>query len=136
MKLSPKNLLIISLLLPPTYLLCDEPLKASNVVYIQNESQFEDLIRNNNVVVDFYASWCGPCKILAPIFDSVAKETENIIFIKIDIDRFKNIGNRYRIQSIPTLMFFKKSINPIIQINKVVSKTELKKIIHQYFGRV
>lgn len=134
MKFIAKSCLVLGLLVLHSFTSCEEPIKAGTVLHINSEAQFDNLVLNNNVIVDFYASWCGPCKILAPIFDSVAKEFDTVIFIKLDIDRFKNISNRYRIQSVPTLMCFKKSINPMLQINKVISKTELKKCIQRCFA--
>ncbi|MDP4152686.1 MAG: thioredoxin [Bacillota bacterium] len=65
---------------------------------------------NNNkpVVVDFYADWCGPCKMIAPILENIAtnRETE-VDVVKINVDNFGEIAMKYGIMSIPTLMYFK-----------------------------
>lgn len=59
------------------------------------------------VIVDFYASWCGPCKMMAPVLESIKSKYEGSIkIIKIDIDENREIASKYSIMSVPTLMFF------------------------------
>lgn len=77
---------------------------------IKSASEFQSIIENEKklVVVDFYATWCGPCKMLSPILEEVADELKNeIVMIKIDIDKFGEISKNYFISSVPTLLFFK-----------------------------
>ncbi len=73
---------------------------------ITSKEEFKNEISKSNTVVDFYADWCGPCKMLAPIFDEVAKEQTEINFIKVNTDDLKEIANEYGIMSIPTLIKF------------------------------
>ncbi len=72
-------------------------------------NDFNDIIKDTKpTLVDFYASWCGPCKMQAPILDKVKEkvgDTANII--KIDIDRNEQIAARYRVMSVPTIILFK-----------------------------
>ncbi len=81
------------------------------------------------VIVDFWAPWCMPCKMLEPIFEEVAKEYSNKVkFVKVNTDESTQIAQRYWITGIPTLMIFKngKQVNQIVGF---VSKKELIKFI-------
>ncbi len=74
------------------------------------EENFDDLIKKSEVpvLVDFWAEWCGPCKILAPILDELATEYgEKIKIAKVNIDQQANLAARYGIRSIPTIILFK-----------------------------
>ena len=76
--------------------------------HITTKAEFEKLINeNNNVVIDFYATWCGPCKLLAPIFEDVAKEKTNVTFVKVDVDEALELAELFGISSIPTVVYIK-----------------------------
>ena len=78
------------------------------MLHITTKAEFENLIKeNNNVVIDFYATWCGPCNLLAPIFEDVAKEKENVIFVKVDVDEAGELAELFGISSIPTVVYIK-----------------------------
>jgi thioredoxin 1 len=61
------------------------------------------------VVVDFSATWCGPCKAIAPVYDaiSIEKQNRNVMFIKVDVDKNPEIAARYGVKSMPTFLFLK-----------------------------
>ena len=76
----------------------------------------ENLKEKGVVVVDFWATWCGPCKMIAPIVEELDEEMSNVKFVKVDVDKNLQIANQYKIVSIPTLKIFKdgKLINTLI----------------------
>lgn len=75
---------------------------------LKNINDFENIISNGTVLVDFYATWCGPCKMLSPILEELAEEyKDQIEILKIDVDEFDSIASKYGILSIPTLLLFK-----------------------------
>ncbi len=72
---------------------------------IKTEQEFNEKINGDYVLVDFFATWCGPCKMLGPILENVSK---NIEVLKVDVDKFENLARNYSVMSIPTLILFKK----------------------------
>lgn len=72
---------------------------------IKTEQEFNEKINGDYVLVDFFATWCGPCKMLGPILENVSK---NIDVLKVDVDKFENLARDYSVMSIPTLILFKK----------------------------
>ena len=74
------------------------------------ENEFESVVLKSQekVLVDFYANWCGPCKMLRPILDSVANEKSDAKIVSIDVDDAEELARQYGIISIPCLIYFKK----------------------------
>ena len=74
-----------------------------------NGENFDEKVRNAQgpVLVDFYATWCGPCKMLAPILEQVAGENENVTIAKLDIDEGMELAKEFGVMSVPTMIFFK-----------------------------
>ena len=73
-----------------------------------NNSNFEQTISADNpTLVDFWAEWCGPCKSMHPIFESLAKEYPNVKFARVNVDQNQNISTKFAVQSIPTFIMFK-----------------------------
>lgn len=71
------------------------------------KDNFDEFIGSGTAVVDFWATWCGPCKMLAPIFDEVADKMPNVKFGKVDVDNAMELAKRYKIVSIPNVCIFK-----------------------------
>lgn len=92
------------------------------------ENEFKEVIKEGVVLVDCYASWCGPCKMLSSIIDEVSEEETNVNFYKLDVDNAEDISKEYNIMSIPTLLVFKdgKLVNKGLGL---MSKDDIKELI-------
>ncbi len=95
----------------------------------------KEVLKSPNVVmVDFWASWCSPCKIVAPTVAELAKEYEGKVkFVKVNTDENQDLATRYKIRGIPTLMFFKNG-EMVDQIIGAVPKTNLKAKLDTLLG--
>ena len=75
---------------------------------IKDVNEFDTVIQNGSVLVDFFATWCGPCKMLTPVLEQLAEEYQGKVeIVKVDVDELGDIAARYGIMSIPTLFMFK-----------------------------
>ena len=95
--------------------------------------KFEDLIKlPMPVLVDFFAEWCGPCKMMKPVLEELKKKMGNkIIILKIDIDKNISLSSEYRIQSVPTLVLWKQG-EIIWRQSGALSLNELEQILSSY----
>lgn len=82
----------------------------------QDKFKEEVLDHKGLVFVDFYAEWCGPCKVTSPLIDEISEEKKDIKFVKIDVDQNSNLSSQYSVFSIPTFMIFKdgKAVNQFV----------------------
>ena len=100
------------------------------VIEVTSRNFEEEVIKSEKpVIIDFYATWCGPCKRLSPIIEEVARENENVKFVKIDIDNIKDITLEYQVKSIPTLLLIqngeeKDRIVGIVDKNQILDFIE------------
>ncbi|NMA05163.1 MAG: thioredoxin [Acholeplasmataceae bacterium] len=74
------------------------------------DSNFEEEISEGLVLVDFFATWCGPCKMISPQLEELAKEKSDVKFLKVDVDNHPDLKVSYQVKSIPTLVLFKDGI--------------------------
>ena len=80
-----------------------------NVLKITNKNFEEEVLNSNKpVIIDFYADWCGPCKMMSPIIDNIAEENSNIKVGKVNVDEAGELAIKYNIMSIPTIIVFKE----------------------------
>jgi thioredoxin 1 len=77
---------------------------------------FEQMIKENDIVlVDFWAAWCGPCRMFAPVFEEASKKHEDIVFAKVDTEAEQELAGAANITSIPTLMAFRDGVGVFAQ---------------------
>ena len=78
-----------------------------SVIHIQKENFEQEVLRSDKpVLLDFWAPWCGPCRMVGPILDEIAEEREDIKVCKVNVDEEGDLASQYGIMSIPTLMVF------------------------------
>ena len=73
---------------------------------VTTNEEFDEVVKEGRVLVDFYAVWCGPCKMLAPIVEKVAEEHPEIALVRVNVDEAPDLAARFGIASIPTLLYF------------------------------
>ena len=103
--------------------------ESMNVIKV-NDSTFEQEVLNSNipVLIDFYADWCGPCKMLSPTVDEVAEENDDIKVVKVNVDESQETAVKYQVMSIPTLVVIKNG-NEINRSVGVIDKEEILSMI-------
>lgn len=96
------------------------------VKHLENKEQFFEII-SNKVLVDFYADWCGPCKMLAPILENI----DSVDILKVNVDSFPDLADKYGVMSIPTLILFEngKELKKEIGFKNL---DEIKKMIEEW----
>lgn len=94
---------------------------------------FSEIIRTDKpVLVDFYAEWCGPCKIMAPILQELkTKLGDTATILKMDVDKNTSLAAAYQVQGVPTLILFKNGM-PVWRQAGVVSVKQLQAVVDQY----
>ena len=110
------------------YNIYKEDIKMAVVKLTTDNFEQEVLQAQQPVLVDFYADWCGPCKMMSPIVDEIAEEESEIKVCNINIDQAMEIAQKYRVMSIPTFIAFKNGEEAGRQIG-AVSKGELLSLI-------
>ena len=99
-----------------------------------NENDFNNFIQKEYALVDFYANWCGPCKMMSPILDSIASHRDGIDVMKIDVDENEGLARFLGIMSIPTLILYHKGqmlgkttgFMPEVQLNEWIENLKNK----------
>ena len=81
-----------------------------------SEKEFNEKIKEGKVLVDCYATWCGPCKMLSPVLDEISEEITTTKFFKIDVDDNEDVAREYNVMSIPTVLIFENGnlINTVV----------------------
>ena len=100
-----------------------------------NDSNFEtEVMKADKAIVDFWAEWCGPCRVLGPRFEELSNEITDVKFFKVNVDNNQQTAQKFQIRSIPTLLLFKngKMVGKVIG---ALPKDSLKQKIEQVFAQ-
>lgn len=94
------------------------------------KNNFSEIIKDDKpVLVDFYADWCGPCKMLAPILKEVKQELgEDVKIVKIDVDKNQELSQKYQVRGVPTMILFKNG-QQVWRQSGVLQKNDIVEII-------
>ena len=107
--------------------------EATNIIEITSKEQFDEAIKSENLtIVDFWAVWCGPCRVLKPLLHKIAGEHPEIQLLTVDVDANQELAAQYDINSIPAVFFFKNweivdSFVGVMPENEIVEKIEANK---------
>lgn len=101
------------------------------IVNVVDESFKDEIESADTVLVDFWANWCPPCKMIAPILEELEKEIPNLKIVKLNVDDNPIIPSSFKVMSIPTLIVFKNGI-PVAKFIGFVSKDALKTLVSRY----
>jgi len=96
-----------------------------SLIHFNNEN-FDELISSGKVLVDFYANWCGPCKMISPILEEISNEKNDIAIVKVDVDNNNDLAIKYGIMSIPTIILF----NDGVEVSKHIGFLPKEEIIN------
>ncbi|MBR3614827.1 MAG: thioredoxin [Clostridia bacterium] len=100
--------------------------EAGKVIEVTETTFEEEVLKSDKtVLIDFYADWCGPCKILSPIIEEVAKENPDLKVVKIDVDKNESLAYEYRAYSIPTLVVIENGV----EVNRAVGAIPKKDVL-------
>lgn len=101
-----------------------------------DKKTFNELIQDEKpVLVDFFAEWCGPCKMMAPILQDFSKEMgDQVKIIKVDVDKNQNAAKAYKIQGVPTFILFQKG-KIVWRQSGAVPGYQLKSVVSQYLPK-
>ena len=77
------------------------------LVHLENAEQFREIIKSGTVLLDFFATWCGPCKMLTPELEKFAEKHPEITVLKIDVDEYGEIAAIFNVNAVPTLLVYK-----------------------------
>jgi len=101
-------------------------------VEIINSDNFDDFVKEGNIIIDFYADWCGPCQMMKPHFEKASDSIEDVKFGKVDVDKNQEIAQRFQIMSIPTTILFKNG-EQVDRRSGALGEGDIKEVVKKNF---
>lgn len=108
------------------------PVETSKKIIILNNKNFKLALRKKVLLVDFWAPWCGPCKMVAPILNDIAETQNDITIGKVNVDSNQALANKFKIRNIPTLLIFKDGV----EAGRIVGVKTKKVILKEVYAAV
>ncbi len=111
---------------------------ADNIAVLQLDQENFHLVKESRkpTIIDINAKWCGPCKMMGPVFDEVSQEYPNIQFAKIDVDSQSELANKYEVTGLPTIVFIKAGqTTPAMRSSGYMSKEEFEQMIEEFLKK-
>ncbi|KAJ2710984.1 thioredoxin trx1 [Coemansia spiralis] len=100
----------------------------ADVIEIKSVRDFDEIVGNNkHVAIDFTAVWCGPCKVMGPVFKALSADFTDVVFVKVDVDQLSELAQRFEIHAMPTFKFLRDGdvVDEIVGANKTKLKDSL-----------
>ncbi|KAK3182127.1 thioredoxin trx1 [Lecanicillium sp. MT-2017a] len=99
------------------------------VIEITSAEQFEEILRRNGkVVADFTATWCGPCRLIYPVFKQLSEQFKDIVFVSVDVDKVAPVAQKHAVRAMPTFIMFKdgSQVDDMMGANKAGLEDKIK----------
>lgn len=104
-----------------------KPVENSKKILVLGTKNFKLALKKEVLLVDFWAPWCGPCKIIAPILNEIAETQNEYVIGKVNVDQNQALANKYKIRNIPTMLIFKKGV----EVGRIVGVKTKKAILKE-----
>lgn len=104
------------------------------VKQVDTKDEYDKILKENDLVaVDYFATWCGPCKMISPKFEQMEKDYTNVVFIKVDVDKNSEVAEQESVSAMPTFKFFKKGTkkSEVVGASEKKLKEALEKLIKE-----